>query len=191
MPYCTSCGSEVHKGSHFCTNCGAPSARVKNTHTKPQQRNQADVQPQNNTDSAPREAGPRLGVLSCVLAVFWLLFSSGLLALVMNQGGFDGDEFLWAAANADWITAGIFVGLPLAVSALGPLLDRVLMPIEILKAAAPYRLLVALGLTAPFIVTWFLSGVLRFQGYTLLHASVFFGMLITYIIMREPGGAVE
>ena len=29
MPYCRSCGAEVHDGDAFCTNCGAPQSTVQ------------------------------------------------------------------------------------------------------------------------------------------------------------------
>lgn len=134
----------------------------------------------------PESRGSGLSFWSILIGVGWLLYSSGLLGVVAGQYYFDSSTFERAIGNADWISFGLIIGVPIAIRLLRPVLDILLVPLQAVKFLLPGPVIVGIGLIAPFAVAWLLYDVWGLRNYPFLHASLVFGPLITYAILRTP-----
>lgn len=210
MHYCSSCGNKVGDQDRFCGNCGAklqtPETETDISEAQPQKssrktkskspRKKAPKPPQpsvSHTTAAPHHAGSAatvrqggkggLSFFGVLIAIGWLFYSSGLLGVAAGAYYFNLDQ---AIAQADWISFALMIGLPLGISAFRPILDIIITPLQFIKVLIPVRILVGMGLLAPFAVSWLLYTVWGFRNYQFLHYSLVFGTLITYAILRTP-----
>lgn len=210
MHYCSSCGHKVSDNDKFCGNCGAAIS------APPVSENIDDPQPSPSVEppvkppapevapqvarvepDVPKLAPPRkktpvpkdrkgkggLGFFGVVVAFGWLFYSSGLLGVFAGAYRFDIDRVI---GQADWISFGLMIGLPLGISMFRPILDVIITPLQFIKFRIPPRVLIGAGLLAPFAVSWVLYSVWGFRNYQFLHYSLVFGTLITYAILRTP-----
>ena len=213
MHYCSSCGNKVSDQDRFCGSCGAKlqsteteaeisdvqtQQSARKTKAKPR-RKKARQPSSRSVKSAPQrvnepaQAGPvatsrqggkgGLGFFGVLIAIGWLFYSSGLLGVAAGAYYFNLDQ---AIAQADWISFALMIGLPLGIGAFRPILDIVITPLQFIKVLIPVRILVGMGLLAPFAVSWLLYNVWGFRNYEFLHYSLVFGTLITYAILRTP-----
>ena len=58
--------------------------------------------------------------------------------------------------QADWMSFGLMIGLPLGINILRPVLDVIITPLQPIKFRIPAKMLVGMGLIAPFAVSWLL-----------------------------------
>jgi len=216
MHYCSSCGNKVSDQDRFCSNCGGmlqtPETEAEIGDVQPQQSSpkvkrkppRKKTQPPPQPSARPTAEVPHnankpahagsvtavrqggkggLSFFGVLIAIGWLFYSSGLLGVVAGAYYFNLDQ---AIAQADWISFALMIGLPLGISAFRPILDIIITPLYFVKVLIPGRILVGMGLLAPFAVSWLLYTVWGFRNYQFLHYSLVFGTLITYAILRTP-----
>lgn len=119
-----------------------------------------------------------------VLVAFgWLFYSSGLLGVFAGAYRLDVEQLI---SQADWISFGLMIGLPLGINIFRPVLDIFIIPLQFIKFRIPPRILIGAGLLAPFAVSWLLYSVGGFRNYQFLHYSLVIGTLVTYAILRTP-----
>lgn len=132
----------------------------------------------------PRHPGrTKLSFLTIVLAVAWLVYSSGLAGALAGSYPMDIDHFV---SQADWISFGLMIGLPLGISILQPVLDVILVPIQWIRFRIPRFFLVGMGLVAPFATAWWLYNVVGYRNYEFLHMTLIFGTVASYVLLRTP-----
>ena len=150
----------------------------------------ASPPPQPSQPEQPRaQANPRargrggLTFFGVIVAVGWLFYSSGMMGVLAGAYYFDPNLLV---QQADWISFGLMIGLPLGISLLRPALDILLIPLQPVRFRIPGKMLVGMGLVAPFAVSWVLYDAWGFRNYEFLHYSLIFGTLISYAILRTP-----
>ena len=193
MVYCSSCGQKNNDNARFCNKCGARLQQVSYTDNRDSGDDfSREAEPVRSAPaSAETEGGYGLSFMHILLALFWLVYSSGLLNLLVQSYPINSRTVERAIGQADWISAGIIVGLPLAISMLRPILAIILTPLELVKSLLPGRFVFIVGLLSPFAVSWLLYEVGGYSNYPLIHYSLFFGMLITYAILRVPRSSLS
>ena len=132
----------------------------------------------------PRHPGrTKLSFLSILLALAWLVYSSGLAGALAGSYPVNVERFIF---EADWTSVGLMIGLPLGISILQPVLDVILLPIQPIRFRIPRFLLVGMGLCAPFATSWWLYNVMGYSNYEFLHMTLIAGTLISYVLLRTP-----
>lgn len=197
MKFCTSCGQAVTEPARFCGNCGArlqPESAdkgKKRDHQRQGRVHQPDMSAPPTHAEPPAIApevreGSGFSLWTVLIALGWLFYSSGLLGVAAGQYYFDSNTLERAIGNADWISFGLIIGMPVAIRLFRPVLDILLIPLQVVKSLLPGRVIVGIGLVAPFAVAWLLYDVWELRNYPFLHASLILGTLITYAIWRTP-----
>ena len=138
--------------------------------------------PPKSTQKGRRGKGG-LSFFGVLVAFGWLFYSSGLLGVFAGAYRFDIDRVI---SQADWISFGLMIGLPLGINVFRPVLDVIITPLHFIKVRIPPRVLIGAGLLAPFAVSWLLYTVWGFRNYQFLHYSLVIGTMITYAILRTP-----
>lgn len=163
---------------------------------QPQSQPQPQPRPVQQHDTTPRGAPPKarrrnpvktrrggLTFFGVLLALAWLAYSSGFMGALAGSYQMDINAFI---SRADWVSFGLMLGVPLAISRLRGVLDFVLLPLQPIRFLIPPRMLVGMGLIAPFAMAWWLYNVAGYDEYPFLHMCLIFGPLISYAILRTP-----
>ena len=135
--------------------------------------------------AAARRAGGKGGLtfFGFLLAMGWLVYSSGMLGALAGAYPFNPDQMM---QRADWTSFALMIALPIGISVLRPTLDLILWPLQPIRFLFPAKLLVTVGLLSPFAVSWLLYTVWGLRNYEFLHFSLIWGTLISYAILRTP-----
>ncbi len=126
---------------------------------------------------APLRKVPLLGRFAMgggVLVIGWLIRT--------RSGLFQDRE------GMDLITPLLMVALPVLIVVFREPLDAILRPLDPYRRRIPRIVLVVLGLAAPYFVAHILYRWFGLIQYPFLRASVVFGTMISYAILRTPAG---
>ncbi len=210
MPFCRSCGNKVLEEDVFCGKCGTRlnpgTKRGKGKNNPPpapaEPRREPEVSPPPPQSRPPVPPAPSpppeqplapikpkarksggLTFFGVLIALGWLFYSSGMMGVLAGVYPLYPDQMI---QQADWISFGLMIGLPLGIAMFRPVLDIVLIPLQPIRFRIPGKMLVGMGLVAPFAVAWVLYDAWGFRNYEFLHVSLIFGTLISYAILRTP-----
>jgi hypothetical protein len=121
-------------------------------------------------------------------AAYGLKLGGGILvaALVLNY--FGPSLFDWAFAfreGLDFMTPLLMVAMPLGLALFRHETDQMLLPLQPMRQGIPRYVLIGIALALPYALAFLLYR-LSFNQYELLHLNVILGVLLPYVLLRNP-----
>jgi hypothetical protein len=91
-----------------------------------------------------------------------------------------------ALGNPDWETSLIMIAVPIGLLILKKPIDRLLAPTLKIRRKVPRGLIVGLGIAAPYFIANYLYSSRGLSNYPLIRWAVFWGPVVSYLIVRTP-----
>ncbi len=121
-------------------------------------------------------------------ASYAMQLGAGVIVLAMVLNYFSPTLFGWAFAfreGLDFTTPLLMVGIPVALAIFRPETDQLLAPMQPIRGNIPKFLLVGVAIAIPYALAFLLYR-LSFNQYELLHWNLALGIIIPYVLLRNP-----